>query len=116
MAFEPDVRDGYHIPRAAHAPLPKGMLVPDLLESMLNEEVVLDTATTIVYLGTLAALTSDAFVLTEADMHDFRDGHALKDVYLAEARTDGITANRRRVVVLRSVVISVSRLTDVVAE
>ncbi len=88
----------------------------DPLERMLNEPVVLDTDTPIVYLGLLKEVTPLTFVLTEADMHDCRDGHATKEQYLHESREKGITVNRRQVVVMRSVVISVSRLADVVAE
>ncbi len=88
----------------------------DTLERLVNEQVVLDTATPIVYIGRLVEVADRTLVLRDADMHDFRDGHATKEVYLAEARRDGVTMNRREVVVMRSVVISVSRLTDVVAE
>ncbi len=86
------------------------------LERMLNECVVLDTATPIVYIGRLVEITDRVFVLADADMHDCRDGHANKEVYLAEAKRDGLAVNRRNIVVMRSVVISASRLADVVAE
>ncbi len=86
------------------------------LERMLNEYVVLDTATPIVYIGRLVEITDRVFVLADADMHDCRDGHASKEVYLAEAKRDGLAVNRRNIVVMRSVVISASRLADVVAE
>ena len=88
----------------------------DPLEQMLNEKVVLDTATPIVYIGTMTDITDRVFVLRDADMHDCRDGHANKEMYLAEARNDGVPVNRRQVVVMRSFVISVSRLADVVCE
>ncbi len=88
----------------------------DPLKRLLNEQVVLDTATPIVYIGKLVEITEQAFVLHGADMHDCRDGHANKELYLAEAHRDGVAVNRRNVVVMRSVVISVSRLADVVTE
>ena len=88
----------------------------DPLERMLNETVVLDTATPILYIGALVEVTEHALVLKDADMHDCRDGHANREVYVADACRDGVTPNRRDVVVTRSAVISVSRLTDVVAE
>ncbi|MFQ5591125.1 MAG: hypothetical protein ACE5HE_08185 [Phycisphaerae bacterium] len=88
----------------------------DILRSMLSERVVLDTGTPIVYLGTLTEVTDRAFVLTMADMHDCRDGHANKEEYLAQARTEGLAVNRRKVVVMRSAVISVSRLDDIVVD
>ncbi len=86
------------------------------LISMINEQVVLDTGTPIVYLGTLEEVTDRTFVLTQADMHDCRAGHANQEEYLAQARTEGLAVNRRKVVVMRSAVISVSRLADIVVE
>lgn len=88
----------------------------DPLERLLNESVVLDTATPIVYIGKLLEIAEHSFVLEEADMHDCRDGHANKEVYLAEAHQEGIAINRRQVIVMRSVVISVSRLADIMTE
>ncbi len=88
----------------------------DPLTSMSHEPVVVDTATPIVYIGTLAEVHEHALVLTDADMHDCRDGHADKELYLRDTREHGVATNRRRIVVLRSAVISVSRLEDVVAE
>jgi hypothetical protein len=88
----------------------------DPLVQWLNEEVVLDTATPIVYIGRLIEVGEHTFVLDSADMHDCRDGHAKKEHYLAEVKAEGVAVNRRCVVVMRSVVISVSRLQDVVIE
>jgi len=83
---------------------------------MLNEQVVLDTDTPIVYIGTLTEIMDDALVLADTDMHDCRDGHANREVYLAEARDAGVAVNRRNVVVMRSVIISISRLADIAIE
>jgi hypothetical protein len=83
-------------------------------DQMLTAQVVLDTGTPIIYIGTLTEYTDDVFVLTDADMHDCREGHANKEVYIAEAHSEGIAINRRSVVVMRSAVISVSRIADIV--
>jgi hypothetical protein len=88
----------------------------DAFRDMLNQQVVLDTGTPIVYLGNLAEVTNGNFVLTDADMHDCRIGHANQEQYVAEAHAGGIAVNRRKVVVMGSVVISVSRLADIVVE
>ena len=86
------------------------------LERMLNETVVLDTATSILYIGELVEIAEYALVLKDADMHDCRDGHANREAYLVEAAGEGVTPNRRSIIVTRSAVISVSRLGDVVVE
>jgi len=88
----------------------------DPLTKMIGQRVVLDTGTPIVYLGQLLEVTDGTFVLAEADMHDCRDGHADKEAYLAQSQEDGVTVNRRQVVVMRRAVISVSLLADVVAD
>ena len=88
----------------------------DPLESMLNQAVVLDTSTPIVYIGTLVEIASETVVLVDADVHDCRDGHANKEVYLAESALNGLAVNRRSVVVMKSAIISASRLEDIVAE
>ena len=86
------------------------------LQRLINEVVVLDTMTPIVYVGKLIELTDTTFVLDRADMHDCRDGHANKELYLIDTAQRDITVNRTNVIVLRSTVISVSRLKDVVVE
>ncbi len=86
----------------------------DPIRRMIDQQVVFDTGTPIVYVGTLREVTEREFVIEQADIHDCRDGHASQEQYLADAREDGVTVNRRRVVVMRTTVISVSLLTDVV--
>jgi hypothetical protein len=82
------------------------------LTDLIGNKVVLDTAGPIIYLGTLRAVTSEGFWLSEADVHDRSEG-SMKELYVIEARRQGISANRRRVLVLRSVVTSISALDDV---
>jgi len=84
------------------------------LERLIHQTVVLDTDSPVVYIGRLTEITDRCLVLGDADMHDCREGHASKERYLAEAHADGIATNRREVIVMRSFVISVSRLADVV--
>ena len=88
----------------------------DPLSRWINEVVILDTGTPILYIGRLIEVTPAALLLEDADMHYCRDGHADKEVYVAEANRDGITVNRRTVIVMRSAIISVSRLADVVVD
>ena len=81
---------------------------------MLNEHVVFDTGTPIIYIGTLVDVTDNTLVLVDADMHDCRLGHANPEEYVAKTHTVGVHVNRRRVVVMRRSVISISRLADIV--
>jgi len=88
----------------------------DELDELVGERVVLDTGSPTVYLGTLDRIATTGFWLTEADVHDCREGHASAEVYVLTAATDGVTPNRKRVFVLRSAVMSVSRLAEVIAD
>lgn len=92
----------------------RGMSSP--LQRLVGDVVVLDSGTPIVYIGRLVEVTDHTLVLEDADMHDCRDGHANKEEYLASVHRGDFSVNRRAVVVMRSVVISVSRLSDVVAD
>ena len=53
-------------------------------------------------------------MLTDADAHDTSDGHSGKDLYILEARRNGVQKNRQEVTVRRSLVVSVSKIDDVV--
>jgi len=86
------------------------------LDSLIGRQVVLDTAGTVVYLGTLEEVRPDGFWLREADLSDRREGHATKELYIHDARRAGINPNRRRVFVFSHIVNSISALDDVVAD
>jgi hypothetical protein len=83
------------------------------LTEFVGRRVVLDTAGPILYLGTLRRVTEAGFWLGDADLHDCRDGHATKEEYLADAHRHGLAPNRRRVFVMRSTVLSVTCLEDI---
>jgi len=84
------------------------------LSEWVGRQIVLDTAGPIVYIGTLEQINREGYWLTEADVHDRNDGQASKELYVLEVSLHGIRANRRRVFVMRSVVISASLLDEVI--
>jgi len=86
------------------------------LESLLGRTVVMDTAGSIIFLGTLLEVRSDGFWLETADLRDKAEGHVSKERYVCEAKLNGVVSNRRRLFVFRHTVVSVSALDDVVAE
>lgn len=88
----------------------------DDLDALLGHDVVLDTAGPVVYLGRLKACNEQGFWLENADLHNVQEGHATREQYIAESSRDGIRVNRARVFVFRHAVISVSPLSDVVAD
>ena len=86
----------------------------ETLAEFLHQTVVLDTQGPLIYIGTLQVLTDAYFVLADADVHDTNDSRASKDLYLVETRDLEVRSNRRRVVVMRSQIASISLLKDVV--
>lgn len=86
----------------------------DDLADLLNQAVVLDTAGSLIYLGTLAQISENGVWLRDADVRDQRDGHASKDLYVIEAIRGGIRSNRARVFVARPTILSISALSDVI--
>ena len=91
-------------------------ILSETFQKFVGRRVVLDTAGSIVYLGVLREATSVGLWLENADLHDCREGHASKEVYVYEAKTHGIRTNRKRLFVMRSTVISIAALEDVVQE
>jgi hypothetical protein len=81
---------------------------------LVGSVVVLDTSTPYVYLGRLKEWQEHYLVLSDADVHDTSEGHSGKDLYVLEARRNGVQKNRNEVTVRRSLVVSVSKIDDVV--
>jgi len=86
----------------------------DPIAALIGEVVVLDTAGSLVYAGTLKAWHERAVVLTDADVHDTAEGGSGKEMYVLELRRHGVQRNRHEVFVRAEHVVSVSRLEDVV--
>ena len=86
----------------------------DDLSGLLNQEVVIDTARKLIYLGTLVQVSDHGLWLQNADVRDQSEGHATKELYVVEAATHGIRVNRARVFVARPTVLSISARADVI--
>lgn len=83
-------------------------------EEFVGHEVVVDTKTPIIYIGTLTAADENFLVLEEVDVHDINDTQSTKELYILEARKFGIKKNRSRVHVCFGQVVGISRLDDVI--
>ena len=84
------------------------------LASLIGEQVVIDLAAPFVYLGTLKSVDAAFLVLTDADVHDLRDADSTRELYVLNSARDGIRRNRKEVSLRWEVVLSISRITDVV--
>ncbi len=83
-------------------------------EEFVGREVVLDVSSPFVYVGTLVAHDERYLVLDNADVHDLRDTTSTRELYVLDSKRHGICPNRRRVLVRREEVVSLSALEDVV--
>lgn len=85
------------------------------MEELLHEVVVLDAHGTYVYVGRLARIEGDFFVLDDCDAHDLRDSPTTtREQYVLRCREHGVAVNRAKVFVARQEVVALSRLQDVV--
>jgi hypothetical protein len=85
------------------------------IEELVGRVVVLDVTARYVYLGMLSGLDRHYLDLRDADVHDLRDtANTTRELYVLEAKRHGFHRNRKRVLVRREDVVSVSALDDVV--
>lgn len=87
-----------------------------LLDDLMGGKVVIDLRSTYVAMGTLIGADEQYLELKNADLHDLRDTDTTRENYIAESKATGIKRNRKRVLVLRSDMVAVSRLDDFVDE
>jgi hypothetical protein len=85
-----------------------------MLEALMGQIVVLDLRGLFVCLGKLHRADDHYLEMTNADFHDLRDTDTTRENYIAAARSTGIKRNRKSVLVLRSEVVAISLLSDVV--
>ena len=85
----------------------------DMLEELIGVEVVIDLRSTYVCLGKLTAVTADFLELRNADLHDMRDTDTTRENYVAASAATGIKRNRKKLWLMRSEMVAISRLTDV---
>lgn len=86
---------------------------PSDLEGYLGQQVVVDTRSTYIFLGTLTAVGHDCITLENVDVHDTTDSESTKDHYIMESHKLGIRTNRRSARVRLAHIVSVSLLRDV---
>ncbi|HEV3121801.1 MAG TPA: hypothetical protein VGY53_07860 [Isosphaeraceae bacterium] len=83
------------------------------LESLKGQAVIIDLRSPYVCLGTLIGWDSLYLELADADLHDFRDSQATREVYVYDSARLGIRRNRARVLVRRDDVVAVTRFADI---
>jgi len=84
-----------------------------LLAALIGQVVVVDLIAPYVCLGTLVRLDREFLELADADLHDFRDSAASREVYIYDSVRLGIRRNRARVLLRRREVVALTRFDDV---
>ncbi|WP_435005513.1 hypothetical protein P12x_003361 [Tundrisphaera lichenicola] len=85
---------------------------PALVE-LIGQVVVLDLSSSYVCLGTLVGIDGLFYTMDDADLHDFRDSAATREIYVYDSVRLGIRRNRSRVLVRRDEVIAITRFDDI---
>lgn len=85
-----------------------------MLESLLNQKVVIDLASEYVCLGTLVAIHDSFLELKNADLHDLRDTDTTRENYVHASVATGIKRNRKRLFLARSQMVAIARLDEVI--
>ena len=81
---------------------------------LIGQVVVVDTDSMFVYLGTLDRVEDVFVVLKDVDAHDRRESPSTKEQYIMDTKRFGVRPNRKKLSVRAALVVSVSRLDDVV--
>lgn len=84
-----------------------------ILETFIDQKIVVDTWSSWIYIGRLEAVDEDSISLTDVDVHDGTDSSSTKEQYIFESRSTGVRSNRNRVYINLSYVVSFSPLDDV---
>jgi hypothetical protein len=84
-----------------------------LLTRLIGQVIVVDLDAPYVCLGTLENHDDEFLEIADADLHDFRDSAASREVYIYDSVRLGIRRNRARVLVRRAEVVAITRFADI---
>ena len=83
-------------------------------KELLGKVVVVDSDSMFVYLGTLDRVEDHFVVLKDVDAHDRRESPSTKEQYVMETKKFGVKPNRKEIKVRKAVIVSISKLDDVI--
>jgi len=79
-----------------------------------DKEIVLDTDSSLIYIGRLVDATRHFIVLAEADVHDRKESSTRSEKYLRQCKRFGVRSNRKTVHIRLDRVVSFSVLEHVI--
>jgi len=86
-----------------------------LLRALLDQVVVVDLKSSYVCLGTLVSCDEQFLELLDADLHDFRDSKATREIYVYDSVRVGIRRNRSRILLRQDDIVAITRFADIAA-
>ena len=84
------------------------------MKDFKNENVIIDTSTTWIYIGKLIGEDENYYYLENVDAFDISEISLSKHEYLMMIKKDGISPNRKNVKVLKSKVVAITLLEDII--
>jgi len=79
-----------------------------------DKEIVLDTDSSLIYIGRLVDATRHFIVLADADVHDRKESSTRSEKYLLQCKRFGVRSNRKTVHIRLDRVVSFSVLEHVI--
>lgn len=92
----------------------KDYVPPPELAELIGKQIVVDTDTSYIYIGTLDRVGPDFLTLLNVDVHDCTDSRSTKEQYAHEALVVGERFNRNATIIRLPRVISISKMDDIV--
>lgn len=88
---------------------------PSELEGLVGKQVVVDSDSSLIYIGMLEKAGRDYLVLGDVDVHDTADSKSTKESYAHETRKLGTRTNRKLTYVRLARIVSISALDDIIS-
>ena len=88
---------------------------PSELDSLIGKQVVVDSDSSLIYIGVLEKVGHDYLVLGDVDVHDTADSKSTKESYAHETKKLGTRTNRKLTYVRLARVVSISALDDLIS-
>ncbi|MCS7180145.1 MAG: hypothetical protein NZ891_02190 [bacterium] len=79
-----------------------------------NKKIVVDTSTTWIYVGTLIDEDENYYYLEDVDAFDISETSLSKQEYLMMVKKDGVVPNRKNTKILKSKVVAITLLKDII--
>jgi hypothetical protein len=83
-------------------------------EQFVGRDVVIDTISSYVFIGTLTNASGPFVELNSVDVHDHAESGSTKEKYVMDTKKFGVKRNRNAVCLPKDRIIAISKLEDVI--